>query len=201
METIGIIGAGNIGRSFAAQAVASGYRVVLANSGNASRLAQIVDNLGPNAVSGDLSEAASQPIVVFAARWIHRAAIFAPFKDWDGRILIDASNAYLTHAPDFIKDDLGGRTSSEIVAELAPGARVVKALNTILADRIADGPTGAGGRRVLFLSGDDANAKLTVAELLKRIGFAPIDVGTLREGGKLHQSGGPLAGINVALLD
>lgn len=201
METIGIIGAGNIGRSFGAQAIAAGYRVVMANSGDAAKLSAVVKNIGPHAAAGDLSEAASQPIVVFAARWIQRNAIFEPLKNWGGRILIDASNAYLTHAPNFIKDDLGNSTSSEIIADLAPGARVVKALNTILADRIADGPAVVGGRRVLFLSGDDADAKIVVSEMLKRVGFAPIDLGSLREGGKLQQSGGPLAGINLALLD
>jgi 8-hydroxy-5-deazaflavin:NADPH oxidoreductase len=90
--------------------------------------------------------------------------------------------------------DLKGRISSEIVAELAPGARVVKALNSIYMSRFSEGPKVGKGRRVLFVSGDDGVAKRAVAGLLKEFGFSTIDLGSLHEGGRAQQVGNDLAG-------
>jgi hypothetical protein len=96
--------------------------------------------------------------------------------------------------------DLGGRSSSEIVAELVEGARVVKAANTLFAELLGSDPKEAGGRRVLFLSGDDRAAKAVVAELFEGAGFFPIDLGELGTGGRMQQAGGPLAGVNLVRL-
>jgi predicted dinucleotide-binding enzyme len=85
--------------------------------------------------------------------------------------------------------DLGGRTSSELVADLVPGARVVKAANTLVADVLAADPHHAGGRRVIFLSGDDPDAKSAVTELFDVAGFFPIDLGGLATGGRMQQLG------------
>jgi predicted dinucleotide-binding enzyme len=96
--------------------------------------------------------------------------------------------------------DLGGRTSSEIVAELVPGADVVKAANTLGAEVLASDPHEAGGQRVIFLSGDDASAKAAVADLFQAAGFSTIDLGELITGGRMQQVGGPLAGHNLVRL-
>jgi hypothetical protein len=96
--------------------------------------------------------------------------------------------------------DLGGRSSSEIVAELVEGARVVKAANTLGAELLGSDPDEAGGRRVLFLSGDDGAAKAVVADLFEGAGFFPIDLGDLVTGGRMQQAGGPLAGVNLVRL-
>ena len=103
--------------------------------------------------------------------------------------------------PGFRLAELGGSTSSEIVASLAPGARVVKAGNTLLRAVLAADPREAGGRRVLFMSGDDAAAKDEVAGMLGKVGFATIDLGDLVSGGRLQQfPGGPLPTLNLIKL-
>ena len=98
--------------------------------------------------------------------------------------------------------DLNGSTSSEIVASLAPGARVVKAANTLLRAVLAADPNEAGGHRVLFMSGDDAAAKAEVNDILGKVGFATIDLGGLASGGRLQQfPGGSLPTLNLIKLD
>jgi predicted dinucleotide-binding enzyme len=113
--------------------------------------------------------------------------------EWEGRIVIDPTN-------DFDPSDLDGRTSSEVVAALVAPARVVKAANTLGAAVLASDPQQAGGRRAVFLSGDDDEAKAEVAALFEAAGFSPIDLGGLREGGRMQQVGGPLAGQNLIRL-
>jgi predicted dinucleotide-binding enzyme len=118
---------------------------------------------------------------------------------WNGQIVIDATNAFLL--PDMKPAQLDGRTSSEIVAELVAGARVVKAANTLPAELLGADPHDAGGRRVLFLSGDDSAAKAQVEELLEAAGFAPVDLGDLATAGRIQQApGSPLAGRNLVQL-
>ena len=107
--------------------------------------------------------------------------------------MIDATN-------DFDPGDLDGRTSSEVVADLVAGARLVKAANTLGAAVLAADPHEAGGQRVLFLSGDDADAKSEVAALFDEAGFSAIDLGGLSDGGEMQQVHGPLAGVNLIRL-
>jgi 8-hydroxy-5-deazaflavin:NADPH oxidoreductase len=108
---------------------------------------------------------------------------------WDGQAVIDTTNAF--------NADLGGRTSSEIVADFVPGARLVKAANTLAARVLDADPHEAGGRRVIFLSGDDAQARATVADLFDAAGFFPIDLGSLVTGARMQQLGGPLPAHNL----
>jgi predicted dinucleotide-binding enzyme len=112
---------------------------------------------------------------------------------WDGEVLVDATN-------DWSADDLQGRTSTELVADLVTGARVVKAGNTLGADVLGSDPLEAGGRRVIFLSGDDHDAKEEVAALFQAAGFAVIDLGGLATGGAMQQIHHPLAGVNLIQL-
>ncbi len=104
--------------------------------------------------------------------------------------MVDATN-------DFDPSDLDGRTSSELVADLVPGTRVVKAANTLAAAVLGSDPHEAGGKRVIFLSGDDADAKSRVIALFQDAGFSAIDLGNLAIGGKMQQVHGPLAGVNM----
>jgi predicted dinucleotide-binding enzyme len=113
--------------------------------------------------------------------------------------VVDATNAVIV--PGSTVPDLGGRTSSEIVADLVPGARVVKGFNTLLAETLGSDPRVSGGQRVVFFSGDDPAAKKGFSGLLADAGFAGIDLGDLATGGRLQQfPGGPLAVINLIKL-
>ena len=117
---------------------------------------------------------------------------------WAGEIVIDATNA--VRIPSLEPVPLGGRTSSEIVAELVPGAWLVKAANTLGANVLAADPAEHGGRRVLFVSGDHQPAKDAVTDLFDSAGFFTIDLGDLVAGGRIQEAGGPLAGQNLVHL-
>lgn len=196
---IGIIGAGGIGQAFAAQVVKAGYEVILSNSRGPESLADIVKQLGPRAKAGTRQQAAQADVVVLSVNWPHVPAALSDLPAWNGRILIDATNPVLQ--PGFRLAELNGSTSSEIVASLAPGARVVKTGNTLLRAVLAADPREAGGHRVLFMSGNDAAAKADVSGILEKAGFAVIDLGGLASGGRLQQfPGGPLPTLNLIKL-
>jgi predicted dinucleotide-binding enzyme len=196
--TVGIIGAGNIGRALAVQARRAGQTVVLANSRGPESLAGLVAELGEGVSAATAAEAAKSDIVAIAVPWTGIPAAVAGI-DWDGRIVIDASNPI--QPPNFTIADLGGRTSGEVVSDLLPGARLVKIANTLPAELLAEDPQQAGGRRVLVLSGDDAGAKDAVAELFSAAGFATVDLGGLVDGGRLQDvAGGVFPRLNLVQL-
>jgi predicted dinucleotide-binding enzyme len=196
---IGVIGAGGIGQAFATQVAKAGYEVIVSNSRGPESLADVVKHLGPRAKAGTRQEAAQADIVVLSVNWPHVPAALSDLPAWNGRILIDATNPVLQ--PGFRLAELNGSTSSEIVASLAPGARVVKTGNTLLRTVLAADPREAGGHRVLFMSGNDAAAKAVVSGILEKAGFAVIDLGGLASGGRLQQfPGGPLPTLNLIKL-
>lgn len=195
---IGIIGAGSIGSAFATLAVRAGFDVILSNRRGADSLQALVKQLGPRATTGTREQAAQADIVVLAVQWQHLEQALKDLPAWNNRILIDATNPIL---PGFQLAELGTRTSSEVVASLASGARVVKTANTLQPPLLAADPRQAGGRRVLFLSGDEASSKSEVAHVLEKAGFATIDLGMLAVGGRLQQfPGGPLPALNLIQL-
>jgi predicted dinucleotide-binding enzyme len=192
MSTVGIIGAGRLGQAMARTALRAGCDVVIANSRGPETLASVVSALGEGISAGTVDEASSASLVVIAVPWDSvREAAQGP--TWNGQVVIDATN-------DWPADDLQGRTSSEIVAGLVTGARVVKAANTLGADVLGSDPREAGGRRVIFISGDDADAKAEVVALFEDAGFAAIDLGDLATGGAMQQIHHPLAGVNLIRL-
>jgi 8-hydroxy-5-deazaflavin:NADPH oxidoreductase len=189
---MGIIGAGRLGQALARTALRAGREVVLANSRGPETLASVVAALGEGASAGTVEEAARAGIVAVAVPW-PRVREAVDGLSLDGRIVIDTTN-------DFNPSDLNGATSSEVFAGLVPGARVVKAANTLGAPVLGADPHEAGGRRVILVSGDDAEAKSEVGALFADAGFAAIDLGALGTGGALQQVGGPLAGVNLIQL-
>jgi predicted dinucleotide-binding enzyme len=196
--TIGLIGAGNIGRAVAIQALHSGHRVVVSNSRGPDSLAEVVKELGDGARAGSVAEASTQDIVVLSVPWTKVGDATAGL-DLAGRIVIDATNPI--EPPDFHVADLGGLTSGQVVAEKLVGARLVKAANTLPAAVLAADPHQGDGRRVIVLSGDDADAKGTVAEFFEGAGFATIDLGGLADGGRLQEVGaGGFSGRNLVQL-
>jgi predicted dinucleotide-binding enzyme len=197
VDAIGIIGAGHAGQAFARVAQRAGREVVIANSRGPQSLAAVVEALGTGVSAGTAGEAAASAMVVIAVPWASVPKAVASLA-WDGNIVVDQTNAFVF--PDMKPADLGGRSSSEIVAELVEGARVVKAANTLGAGLLGSDPHEAGGRRVLFLSGDDGAAKAVVADLFEGAGFFPVDLGDLATGGRMQQAGGPLAGVNLVRL-
>ena len=196
---IGIIGAGGIGQAFAGHVAKAGYETIVSNSRGPESLAKLVSELGPRAKAGTRQEAAQADVVVLAVNWEQVRPALTDLPAWNGRILIDATNPVVQ--PGFRLAELNGSTSSEIVASLVPGARVVKTANTLVRAMLAADPKQAGGHRVLFMSGDDVAAKAEVRGILEKVGFATIDLGGLASGGKLQQfPGGPLPTLNLIKL-
>jgi len=192
---IGTLGAGEVAQALAIHVLKAGHEVLLSNSRGPSSLTQLVSKLGKGARAVTMDEAAKAPMVVLAVPWPKVEAVLGKLPDWEGRILIDATNHFLL--PSMELADLKGRVSSEIVSELAPSAKVVKALNTLYASNLARDPKVGEGRRVIFVSGDDGGAKGEVGGLLKGLGFAVIDLGSLRDGGRAQQVGNGLAGVDL----
>jgi predicted dinucleotide-binding enzyme len=192
IKSVGIIGAGRIGQAIAQIALRAGRQVVIANSRGPESLTSAVEALGQGVSAGTVKDASAAGIVVLAVPWAHVSQAVGGLE-WDGRIVIDPTN-------DFDPSDLDGRTSSEVVADLVAPARVVKAANTLMASELGSDPHEAGGQRVIFLSGDDGDAKSEVVALFEDAGFFVVDLGGLREGGRMQQVGAPLAGQNLIRL-
>lgn len=127
----GFIGAGEVAQTFAKHFVRHGHEVVLSNSRGPDSLVELARSIGPNAKAGTVKEAAKQDIVILCVRWHQAKQALAEVSDWNGRILVDATNRPLD-------EDTKGKTGSEVIAGYAPGARVIKALNTLVVEWIQD---------------------------------------------------------------
>lgn len=194
--SIGIIGAGHIGAAFARALARRNIPAILSNSREPDSLQALAQSIGPSIRAGNREEAAAQAIVLVAVNWSKLPAALSGLPDFGGRIVIDANNPI--EAPLFKPIDLQGRSSSEVFAALVPGAHVVKAFNHLNPRLLSSDPVERGGRRVLFLAGDDARAKAQISALIDELGFAGIDLGTLAGGGRLTQfPGGPLPSLEL----
>lgn len=191
-KNVGIIGAGRIGQAMAQTALRADRQVVIANSRGPQSLTSVVDALGEGVTAGTVKDASAADIVVLAVMWPDVPQAIEGLE-WEGRIVIDPTN-------DFDASALDGRTSSEVVADLVTPASVVKAANTLGAAVLGADPHQAGGQRVIFLSGEDEDAKSEVVTLFEEAGFFVVDLGGLREGGQMQQVGAPLAGHNLIRL-
>jgi predicted dinucleotide-binding enzyme len=196
---IAIIGAGAIGSAIARILIRAGIPAAIANSRGPQSLAALTTELGPRLQAVSVAEAARAELVFLAVPWSKIPGAVAGLGPWDGRIVVDANNPI--EAPAFQPIDLGGQASSSVIQQLVPGAHVVKAFNHLQAGLLSSDPAAQGGKRVLFVSGDDAAAKGAVMALVRQLGFAGIDLGTLDGGGRLAQfPGGPLPTLNLVKL-
>jgi 8-hydroxy-5-deazaflavin:NADPH oxidoreductase len=193
----GTIGAGEVALAFAREAVARGHEVVLSSRHGPDALADRVAELGRGASAASVEEAARLDYVLFAVPWRNVESALKGLPAWDGRVLIDATNPFVETRPKLVLADLDGQGSSEIVATLAPGARIVKAFNSIVTARFNEGPVKNEGRRVIFVSGDHPEPTAFIKQLIESFGFTAIDLGGLATGGHLQQAGGPLAGRDL----
>lgn len=196
---LGIIGTGTIGTIVATKAINAGYDVVLSNSRGPESLSEMVRLLGNGASAGTIMEAASQEIVLLAVPWIKINEAVIGLPHWNNRIVIDATNQFLSLEPEVKIANVEPLTSSEAVARALPGARVIKAFSSMYAKYI-EGEV-ADGRRVLFYAGDDPEAKATVGGMFEQMGFYPQDLGSLAFGGRIMQLGGPLSAVHLIHKD
>jgi predicted dinucleotide-binding enzyme len=199
-RTIGVLGAGEVGQAIAGKALHHGHDVLIGNSRGPRTLEALVARLGPKARAVTAEEAA-KPDLVFLSVPFFAVPELTDLTTWSGKIVIDTTNQFAAANPYRGRYDVGDLTGSEWVARHLPGARVVKALNTLYGPFLAAEPRHAEGRLVAFYAGDDADAKGTVAALLDQFGFAALDLGGLRDGGRLMQLDGALSGKHLLLQD
>jgi len=197
--TVGTIGAGNVAQTIARLALAAGHNVILSNSRGPESLTELVGQLGANASAATAAQAARADIVILAVGWDLVPAALQGLADWDGRVVVDATNQWHHHNPQETVD-LGDQTGSEYNATLMPGARIVKAFNTVFMNVVTKSAHRSDGPLVIFLAGDDTDAKATVGAFVDSLGLAPVDLGDLRQGGRLMQAGGPLNALHVAKI-
>jgi predicted dinucleotide-binding enzyme len=191
-----VIGTGNVGSALAGQFARAGIPVGIANTRGPDSVREMVTQLGSSVTALDLNDALQADIIILAVPFRAHTAIAALSAEWGGKIIIDAMNTYGV-AP----EELAGRASTDIVASAFVNAKVVKTLNQLPARLLAQDPAEDGGRRVMFVSGNDEAATSTVAVLLASLGFSPIDLGEIAKGGALIDMGGPLILKNLIKKD
>ena len=199
---IGIIGAGHIGATAARLLARAGHDIALSNSRGPASLTGLVTEInravGATRVRATTAQEAAEfgEVILLAVPW-RKTEAWPEADALRGKIVIDAMNAY-TATGGIV--DLGSSTSSEEVQKRLPGARIVKAFNTIFWKHLAEQgrpDLPLPKRRAIFLAGDDVEAKRVVSRLIEEIGFAPVDTGTLREGGGSQQPGAPVYDRNL----
>jgi 8-hydroxy-5-deazaflavin:NADPH oxidoreductase len=189
-----IIGTGAVGATLASYFAKAGIGVAVANSRGADAVGPLATKLGQGVAARSLDEALKADVIFIAVPFLKFKDVASARKDWTGKILIDVTNALTPPEVEEAKRD--GRPTSEANAERVPGAKLVKAFNQLPVPALTS-PVAAGGKRVIFVSSDDAAASAKVARLTEELGFAPIEVGKLGEGGRLIQAPNALTFENL----
>jgi 8-hydroxy-5-deazaflavin:NADPH oxidoreductase len=180
-----IIGFGNIGRALAKAFARNGIEVSVATTRDPESFASAAAAIGPTILPKTLAEAVKADVVFLAVHFDSHADIAKALPTWQGKTVVDMTNAYGVPP-----EKLGGQPSSKFVAQAFPGARLVKGFNHLVAAVLDQDPAVHGGRRVVFLASDDDSAAADIGALAEKLGFAPIKLGGLSEGGLLVQARG-----------
>jgi predicted dinucleotide-binding enzyme len=183
--TYAIIGFGKIGQALAKAFARRGIEVSVATTRDPESFAADAAAIGPAVIPKTLAEAVKADIVFLAVRFGAHRDVAKALPTWQGKTIVDVTNAYGV-AP----EELGGQPSSKVVAQAFTGARLVKGFNHLVAAVLDQDPAVRGGRRVLFLASDDDAAADQIGALAEKLGFAPIKLGGLSEGGRLVQARG-----------
>ena len=183
-----IVGFGAVGQALARAFARQNSNVTVASRRPPEALAPQARAIGPTVVAKSLRDALEADTIILAVPfWEHRDVAKA-LPSWNGKTVIDAMNALVP------VEELDGLPSSAFVAKAFTGAKLVKGFNHLIAATLAADPIVEGGHRVVFLSSDDADATDAVAALAKQLGFAPVALGKLNEGGALVHARGRIWG-------
>jgi predicted dinucleotide-binding enzyme len=177
-----IIGFGKIGHALAEAFARKGIEVSVATTRDPESFAADAAALGPTINAKTLAEAVKADTIFLAVLFEAHRDVAKALPSWQGKTIIDVTNAYGV--------DLGGKPSSEVVAQAFSGARLVKGFNHLGAAKLAQEPAVHGGRRVVFLAGEDEAATAEIATLAENLGFSPVKLGGLSEVGLLVQARG-----------
>ena len=179
-----IIGFGNIGQALAKAFARSGIEVSVATTRDPESFASDAAAIGPEIIPTTLGEAVKADTVFLAVRYESHGDVAKALPSWKGKTIIDVTNAYGVS-----REELGGQPSSKVVAQAFTGAKLVKGFNHLVAGVLSQDPAVNGGRRVVFLASDD-DAAAEIGALAENLGFSPIQLGGLSEGGLLVHARG-----------
>jgi predicted dinucleotide-binding enzyme len=179
-----IIGFGNIGQALAKAFARNGIEVSVATTHDPESFASAASAIGPEIIPKTLAEAVKADIIFLAVRFEAHPDVAKALSSWQGKTIVDVTN---TNLP---PEELGGQPSSQFVAQAFSGARLVKGFNHLIAAVLDQDPAVHGGKRVVFLASDDEDAAAEIGALAENLGFAPIKLGGLSEGGLLVQARG-----------
>ena len=194
--TYAIVGSGMVGSTLARLFSAKNVPVCIANSRGPETLADLAAELGAGVTPVTVEEATAADTIIVAVGSVAFKTVGAVRDDWSGKIVIDVTNGFML-PPEVQEAEFHGRLTSEVHAERVPGAKLVKAFNQLPLKVLARPVPDDGGRRVVFVSSDHNDASASVAALVEKLGFAPIEVGKLAEGGRLIQARAPLVFQNL----
>jgi predicted dinucleotide-binding enzyme len=194
--TYAIIGTGLVGATLARFFAAKDIPVLIANSRGPETLAKVAAAIGPGVKAVTVAEAVKADIILVAVGAVAFKDVGAVRRDWSGKIVIDVTNGFML-PPEVQQAEYQGRLTSEVNAERVPGAKLVKAFNQLPLKVLASPLPDNVGRRVVFVASDHEDASATVAKLAESLGFAPIEVGRIEEGGRLIQARAPLVFQNL----
>ena len=180
-----IIGFGKIGQALAKAFARSGIDVSVATTRDPESFASAAAAIGPEIIPKKLAEAVKADVVFLAVRFESHRDVAKALPTWTGKIIVDVTNAYGVPP-----EELGGQPSSWAVAEAFTGGRLVKGFNHLGAAVLEQDPAVHGGRRVVFLARDDDGAAAEIGALAENLGFSPIKLGGLSEGGLLVHARG-----------
>src|ERR1017187_7490870 len=180
-----IVGFGKIGQAPAHASARKNINVTVASRRPPEALAPEARAIGPTVVAKSLRDALEADTIILAVPFEEHREVAKALPSWEGKTVIDATNAF-----GVLPEELDGLPSSAFVAKAFTGAKLVKAFNHLVAATLAADPIVEGGHRVVFLSSDDEDAIAPVADLAKQLGFAPVKLGKLNEGGALVHARG-----------
>ena len=181
-----IIGFGKLGQTLAKAFARKGIEVSVATTRDPESFASAAAAIGPEIIPTTLAEAVKANIVFLAVRFESHKDVAKALPTWKGKIIVDVTNAYGVSP-----EELGGQPSSaKVVAQAFTGGRLVNGFNHLVAAVLDQDPSVHGGRRVVFLASDDDGAAAEIGALAEKLGFAPIKLGGLSEGGLLVQARG-----------
>ncbi|KAF1716846.1 NADP oxidoreductase coenzyme [Pseudoxanthomonas yeongjuensis] len=180
-----IIGFGQFGRALAKTFARKGIEVSVATTRDPQSFAADAAAIGPGIIPKTLAEAVKADVVFLAVRFESHPEVAKALPTWKGKTIVDVTNTYGVSP-----EELGGQSSSQVVAQAFTGARLVRGFNHLVAAVLEQDPAVHGGRRVVFLASDDEGAAAEIGGLAENLGFAPIQLGGLLEGGLLVQTRG-----------
>jgi hypothetical protein len=180
-----IIGFGHIGKALAKAFARKGTEVSVATTRDPESFTSDAAAIGPGIIPTTLAEAVKADFILLAVRFESHPDVAKALPDWRGKTIVDVTNAYGVPP-----EQLEGLPSAKFVAQAFTGGKLVKGFNHLIAAVLEQDPAVHGGRRVVFLASDDDGAATEISKLAENLGFAPIKLGGLAEGGLLVQARG-----------